>query len=123
MLRNRVLMAVSFIVFAAYVGSKMVLPVRVLYAQAHGASLAIIGAMATAFLVSNFIFQYPMGWVGDRWGRKRIMVAGLILQMAVSLLTSLFPIRCYSSLCGSRRGRERHDAAIRQGAHRRHDSA
>src|SRR5690348_15829717 len=85
MLRNKMLIAVAFTVFAAYVGANMVVPVRVLYAQAHGASLAIIGAMATAFLISNFIFQFPMGWIADRWGRKRIMVAGLIAQVAVSL--------------------------------------
>jgi hypothetical protein len=30
----------------SFIGIGMVLPVRVLYAQAHGASLAIIGAMA-----------------------------------------------------------------------------
>jgi MFS family permease len=64
----------------------MVIPVRVLYAEAHGASLAVIGAMATAFLVSNFLFQYPMGWIGDRWGRKRIMLAGLAMQAVISLL-------------------------------------
>jgi MFS family permease len=85
MLRNRRLLAVSFVVFAAYVGAYMIVPVRVLYAQAQGASLAIIGAMATSFLVSNFVFQYPVGWIADRWGRKRVMVAGLIVQMMVSL--------------------------------------
>src|SRR6476646_9651452 len=86
MLRNKTLLAVSFVVFAAYVGTGMVIPVRVLYAEAHGASLAVIGAMATAFLVSNFLFQSPMGWIGDRWGRKRIMLAGLAMQAVISLL-------------------------------------
>jgi MFS family permease len=85
MLRNRVLLAVSFAVFAAYVGTDMVVPVRVLYAQQQGASLAVIGAMATAFLISNFIFQYPAGWLADRWGRKPLMVAGLVAQAAISL--------------------------------------
>jgi len=86
MFRDRVLVAVSLAVFAAYVGIGMVVPVRVLYAQEQGASLAVIAAMATAFLVSNFIFQYPMGWIADRWGRKRIMFGGLICQAVVSLL-------------------------------------
>src|SRR5712692_1523747 len=86
MLRNRTLLAISLSVGAAYVGADMIVPVRVLYAQSHGASLAIIGAMASAFLISNFLFQYPFGWLADRWGRKQIMVIGLVAQAALSLV-------------------------------------
>src|ERR1700737_508157 len=70
MLRNRTLFAVSLAVCTAYTGIGMVVPVRVLYAQAHGASLTIISAMASAYLVSNFLAQYPVGWLADRWGRN-----------------------------------------------------
>jgi len=86
MLHNRTLLAISLAVFAAYVGTGMVVPVRVLYAQQQGASLAIISAMATSFLISNFLFQYPLGWLADRWGRKRIMLIGLVGQAVVSLI-------------------------------------
>jgi MFS family permease len=85
MLRDKRLLAVSLVVFATYAGAYMIVPVRVLYAQAHGASLVIIGAMATSFLLSNFIFQYPVGWLADRWGRKRVMTVGVIAQIVVSL--------------------------------------
>src|SRR6202048_2997590 len=84
MLRNRTLLAISLTVCAAYMGVGMVGPVRVLYAQAHGASLAIIGAMASAYLISNFLFQYPVGWLADRWGRKQVMIVGLLAQAALS---------------------------------------
>ena len=86
MLRNRTLLAISLSVCAAYTGIGMVGPVRVLFAQSHGASLAIIGAMASAYLISNFVFQYPSGWLADRWGRKQVMVLGLAIQAALSLL-------------------------------------
>lgn len=86
MLRNRTLLAVSCAVGAAYVGIGMVVPVRVLYAQSRGASLAIIGAMASAFLLSNFVFQYPTGWIADLWGRKRTMAVSLALQALLSLV-------------------------------------
>lgn len=86
MLRNRTLLSVSLAVCVAYMGIGMVVPVRVLYAQSQGASLAIIGAMASAYMLSNFIFQYPSGWLADRWGRKPMMVVSLIAQAAVSLL-------------------------------------
>jgi MFS family permease len=86
MLRNRTLLSVSLAVCAAYIGIGMVVPVRVLYAQSQGASLAIIGAMASAYLISNFLFQYPSGWLADRWGRKPMMVVSLIAQAALSLI-------------------------------------
>ncbi len=85
-LRNRTLLAVSFAVLAAYIGIGMVAPVRILYAESRGASLFVIDAMASAFLISNFIFQYPVGWLADRWGRKPVMIAGLLVQAALSAL-------------------------------------
>ncbi len=84
MLRNRVLLAVSFAVCASYTGIGMVVPVRVLYAESRGASLAIIGAMGSSYLISNFLFQYPSGWIADRWGRKPMMILSLFLQAVVS---------------------------------------
>jgi MFS family permease len=84
--RNRTLLAVSLSVCGAYSGIAMIGPVRVLYAQEHGASLEVIGAMASAYLVSNFIFQYPLGWLADRWGRKQVMLLGLLVQAALAAL-------------------------------------
>src|SRR5215467_10932892 len=85
MLRNRTLLAVSVAVCAAYIGIGLVGPVRILYAESRGASLAIISAMTSAFLLANFAAQYPSGWLADRWGRKRVMMAGLLAQALLSL--------------------------------------
>ena len=84
MLRNRTLLAVSLAVCASYTGIGMIVPVRVLYAESRGASLAIIGAMASAYLISNFLFQYPSGWLADRWGRKPMMILSLTVQAMLS---------------------------------------
>ena len=84
MLRNRTLLAVSLAVCASYTGIGMIVPVRVLYAESRGASLAIIGAMASSYLISNFLFQYPSGWLADRWGRKPMMILSLTAQAALS---------------------------------------
>ena len=84
MLRNRTLLAVSLAVCAAFTGIGMVTPVRVLYAESRGASLAIIGAMASSYLISNFLFQYPSGWLADRWGRKPVMMLSLFIQAGLS---------------------------------------
>lgn len=85
-LRNRTLLTVSTAVGMSMLGIGMVVPVRVLYAQSRGASLAIIGAMASAFLLSNFAFQYPVGWLGDFWGKRRVMLGGLIGACGLTLL-------------------------------------
>jgi MFS family permease len=86
LLRNQTLVAVSVAVGAAYTGIGLVGPVRILYAQSRGASLAIISAMASAFLLSNFAAQYPSGWLADRFGRRRVLVASLLVQAALSLV-------------------------------------
>jgi|SRR5579884_123309 len=65
-------------------GAGMVSTVRVLYVHAHGGSLAVLGAMAAAFLVANFICQYPWGWLTDRWGRKRVLLVGLTAQALIT---------------------------------------
>lgn len=85
MLRNRTFVAVSVAVAAAFIGIGLVGPVRILYAESRGASLAIISAMASAYLISNFAAQYPAGWLADRWGRRRLMAAGLLAQALLSL--------------------------------------
>ncbi|HEU0004235.1 MAG TPA: MFS transporter, partial [Ktedonobacteraceae bacterium] len=84
LLRNRALLAVSFAVCATYTGIGMVAPVRVLYAEERGASLFVIGAMGSSYLISNFLFQYPCGWLADRWGRKPMMILSLALQAIIS---------------------------------------
>ncbi|GAC1358924.1 MAG: MFS transporter [Ktedonobacteraceae bacterium] len=86
LLRNPMLLAVSLTVFASFTGLGMVNTVRVLYAQSHGASLAIISAMGSAYLIANFVFQYPAGWLADRWGRRQVMIVGLAAQATLTLL-------------------------------------
>jgi MFS family permease len=108
MLRNRTLLAVSFAVAAAYSGIGMVGPVRVLYAQQQGASLEIIGAMASAYLIANFVAQYPTSWLADRWERRHLMVVGLVAQalLAVAYIFVVDPVlfivlRCFEGLAAA----------------------
>ncbi len=86
LLRNPMLLAVSLTVFASFTGLGMVNTVRVLYAQSHGASLGIISAMGSAYLIATFVFQYPAGWIADRWGRRQVMIVGLLAQAILTLL-------------------------------------
>ncbi|HYX49185.1 MAG TPA: MFS transporter, partial [Ktedonobacteraceae bacterium] len=35
-------------------------------------------------LISNFLFQYPSGWLADHWGRKQMMILSLVAQAMLS---------------------------------------
>ncbi|HEV3308903.1 MAG TPA: MFS transporter, partial [Chloroflexota bacterium] len=80
LLSNRSLLTLCVAAFATYTGAGMVGAVRVLYVQSHGGSLVVISAMASAFLVANFVFQYPWGWLSDRWGRRQVLLVGMVAQ-------------------------------------------
>jgi MFS family permease len=83
LLRNSSLLTLCLTVLAAYMGAGMVGTVRVLYVHSHGGSLAVISAMASAFLFANFVAQYPWGWLSDRWGRRPVILIGLVIQAVI----------------------------------------
>lgn len=85
LIRNRPLLTLCLAVLVAYMGAGMVSTVRVLYVQHRGGSLVVISAMASAFLIANFVCQYPWGWLADRWGRKEVMLAGLLCQALLTV--------------------------------------
>jgi len=41
------------------------------YLETMGASTAVIGLFGTAEDFFDAIYQYPGGWIADRWGRRR----------------------------------------------------
>src|SRR5262249_30183983 len=45
----------------------------------------IIGAMASSYLLANFIAQFPTAWLGDRWDRRRLLVLGFVVQALLSV--------------------------------------
>jgi MFS family permease len=78
-------MALCLAAFVTYMGSGMVGTVRILYVQSRGGSLAVISAMAAAFLIANFCAQYPWAWAADRVGKRRVIIAGLVIAMVTSI--------------------------------------
>jgi len=47
------------------------------------------GFLSTGFFYAYMLMQLPAGYLGDRLGRKRMLVAGLVLSAASSVLTGL----------------------------------
>jgi DHA1 family multidrug resistance protein-like MFS transporter len=77
---------ISLGVFILLVGVGAIVPVRTIYAREHGSTMAELGMMASGFLLGQFIFQLPGGWLSDRWGRKPLLVAGIVVSGVISLL-------------------------------------
>ncbi len=68
--------------------------------QGLGAPMSLIGLVISTFLVAETAFKPLFGWSGDRYGRKRFIVLGLIICSATPLLMRIvdkpwvfFPLR------------------------------
>lgn len=71
-------------------GLFIVLPVLALHARTlAGATPALVGLAVGAYGITQAAFQVPAGALSDRWGRVRIMLAGLAVFAAGSVLAAL----------------------------------
>ena len=61
-------------------GLFMLMPVLAIYGQElEGFSPLWIGLAIGAYGLTQALLQVPMGWVSDKFGRKRVIVSGLVL--------------------------------------------
>lgn len=75
--------------FASYVTSYMRIPVVPLYALNLGAGAVMVGLINSAFLLTSGVFSFPFGLLADRWGRKLVVTAGLLISAATALLLAV----------------------------------
>lgn len=52
-------------------------------------SYSAAGLLATAFFYAYLAMHVPAGLLGDRWGRKRVLLTGILVGVAGTLLTGL----------------------------------
>ncbi len=74
-------------------GMFIVLPVLALYAETlpGGRDHALVGLALGAYGLTQAVLQIPFGWASDRWGRKPVIVFGLVLFAAGSFLAAWAP--------------------------------
>jgi len=61
------------------------------YLEALGASTGVIGLFGTAEDFFDAIYQYPGGWMADRFGRRRAFLVFVVLASAGYLVYLLSP--------------------------------
>jgi MFS family permease len=80
------LTATCAIAFASYFSTSLRLPVVPLFAVTLGASTSEVGFINSSFLLMCGLLALPLGLLGDRWGRRRVISIGLVIASAASLL-------------------------------------
>jgi MFS family permease len=94
MLRARPRTALLGIVAAVFVsgtGIGSLLPILPLFLRERGASYSFVGVIVGSALVAQAVGQWPAGRLAERLGRREMMVAGLLVAAAASLMF-LFPL-------------------------------
>lgn len=46
-----------------------------------GSSVTVVGAVISTYLVVDIATRTPAGWLADRWGRKAVLVGGILLSI------------------------------------------
>jgi MFS transporter, DHA1 family, multidrug resistance protein len=78
--------SLSLAVVLQWAGAGAILPLLPLYVKVHGGTDAIVGAVMAAYFAAAFVFQYASGRLSDRLGRLPVLVGGLVVYAAGSLL-------------------------------------
>lgn len=85
MFRNTNLAILFFTMVVMMLGFGIVIPIMPFYVEQFGAGGSELGLMMAIFSIMQFIFSPIWGDLSDRFGRKPVMVAG-VLGSAVSML-------------------------------------
>ena len=87
---KRAAVALALVFSSRMLGLFMLLPVFALYgSELAGFSPLWIGLAIGAYGLTQAILQIPMGWLSDRIGRHKVMLAGLMLFAAGSVVAAL----------------------------------
>ncbi len=77
---------VSLISALRLLGIFLILPIFSAYAVRYpAATVALTGVAFGIYALSQCVFQIPLGWASDRWGRRPVLVIGLALFALGSL--------------------------------------
>ena len=82
----RLIRTLTLTVFLQWMGATAIVPMLPVYIRRLGGSDALAGVVMAAFFAAGVLFQYPIGRITDRVGRRPVLVAGLAVYGAASLM-------------------------------------
>ncbi len=105
-LERRATLSLSSIYALRMLGLFMILPVLSLFAETlEGATPLLIGLAISVYGLTQALLQIPFGLLSDRFGRKKIIIIGLILftsgSIVAALSTSIYGVLIGRALQGS----------------------
>jgi MFS family permease len=86
---DRRVLLVTVAVFIIMLGVGIVSPILPAYIESFGASHATAGLVIAGFGMARLLFDLPAGQWADVWGRKPLMVTGLLLSSGAGVLAAL----------------------------------
>lgn len=108
MFKNPRLLTLFFTMIVVMIGFGIIIPIMPFYVEHFGAGGSELGAMMATFSIGQFISSPFWGGMSDRYGRKRVMMVG-VLGNAISLLViglansfwMIFAARAFEGLLSS----------------------
>lgn len=89
-LEKRAAVSLALIFSMRMLGLFMLMPILAIYGQElENVSPLWIGIAIGAYGLTQALFQIPMGWLSDRFGRRKIIVIGLIIFAIGSVIAAL----------------------------------
>lgn len=86
----RIVASLALLYVFRMLGLFMVFPVMMIYGlEYHAATPMLLGLALGCYGITQAIFQIPLGLLSDIWGRKPVIVAGLLVFAAGSLVAAL----------------------------------
>jgi MFS family permease len=89
--KARILAALYLCTFASLLGAGLVAPLLPVYARHHGAGGFVIGAVFAAFSLSRTCLLPFFGRLSDRRGRRDLILTGLAIYTACTIIFILSP--------------------------------
>lgn len=83
------LFLMAFAIFIDMAGFALILPLLPFWAEHLGANATQVGLILTIYALAQFIFTPILGSLSDRYGRKKVIVASLLIEAASFALTAL----------------------------------
>jgi len=84
-----VILNLSLVSGFVILGVSIVSPILPQYALSFDIPVALVGWAISAFALARLVTDIPAGFLADRFGRKKVMISGLVLVIVASFAAGI----------------------------------